>query len=179
MTKLADNQIKHMVERFLGWRLPESFNPDAGISFKSEFNEHTAHPMKHEPTGTNLFDYGQAEEMIRHMLEGLPEAGIGVVNRTDIVERLRYTANINAARFGDERHAWVSELREAALAIEQARHAAKETVTREDAEVIRSLMEELYLEGLLEQEEERAFLTLCTAFGFGRPVRLSTPEASS
>jgi hypothetical protein len=68
---MTEDQIKHMVSRFLGWRLPVNFRPDAGISFKAEFNEHTAHPMKHEPTGTNLFDAAQAEAMVRHMLEGL------------------------------------------------------------------------------------------------------------
>ena len=70
--KLSDEQIKHMVERFLRWRLPEAFNPDGGISFQPMFNEHTAHPMKAEPTGTNLFDYGQATEMVRFMAEGMP-----------------------------------------------------------------------------------------------------------
>lgn len=30
----TEAQIKHMVERFLNWRLPENFNPDAGISFE-------------------------------------------------------------------------------------------------------------------------------------------------
>jgi hypothetical protein len=28
--------------------------------------------MKHEPTGTNLFDYTQAKAMINYLLEGLP-----------------------------------------------------------------------------------------------------------
>ena len=69
---MTDDQIKHMVERFLSWKLPADFNPDAGISFKAEFNEHTAHPMRHEPTGTSLFSYTQAEAMVRHMIEGLP-----------------------------------------------------------------------------------------------------------
>lgn len=69
---MSDEQIKHMVERFLSWKLPENFNPDGGISFKAEFNEHTPWPMMHEPSGTNLFDYTQAEAMVRHMLEGLP-----------------------------------------------------------------------------------------------------------
>lgn len=63
---------KYMVDRFLSWRLPENFNPDAGISFKKTFNEHTSHPMKHEPTGTNLFDVTQATAMVRYMLEGAP-----------------------------------------------------------------------------------------------------------
>ena len=67
-------QIKHMVERFLQWKLPENFNPDGGISFKKMFNEHTDHPMKHEPVGTNLFDYTQAEQMVRYIVDGLPSA---------------------------------------------------------------------------------------------------------
>lgn len=69
---MTDEQIKHMVDRFLQWRLPENFAPDAGISFKADFNENTAHPMKHEPVGTNLLDATQAEAMVRFMLEGLP-----------------------------------------------------------------------------------------------------------
>ncbi|MEI9428681.1 hypothetical protein [Mesorhizobium sp. Cs1299R1N3] len=74
---MQSSQIKHMVDRFLAWKLPENFNPDAGISFKAAFNENTAHPMRHEPSGTNLFDASQAEAMVRHMLEGMPE-GAGV-----------------------------------------------------------------------------------------------------
>ncbi len=70
---MTDAQIKHMVNRFLNWRLPENFNPDGGISFRATFNEHTDHPMKFEPTGTNLFDYRQAQEMVRYMIEGMPE----------------------------------------------------------------------------------------------------------
>jgi hypothetical protein len=68
---LTDEQIKHMVNRFLTWRLPENFNPDGGINFKPTFNEHTDHPMRHEPVGTNLFDATQAEEMVRYMVDGL------------------------------------------------------------------------------------------------------------
>lgn len=70
---MTPEQIKHMVDRFLSWKLPADFTPDAGISFRAEFNEHTTHPMKHEPTGTNLFDARQAEAMVRFMAEGVPE----------------------------------------------------------------------------------------------------------
>lgn len=70
---MTEDQIKHMVNRFLAWRLPESFSPDGGISFKRTFNEHTAHPMNHEPSGTNLFDFQQATAMVRHMIEGMPK----------------------------------------------------------------------------------------------------------
>jgi hypothetical protein len=69
---VTEDQIKYMVNRFLAWRLPENFSPDAGISFKREFNEHTAYPMKHQPSGTNLFDSTQADAMVRHMVDGMP-----------------------------------------------------------------------------------------------------------
>jgi hypothetical protein len=69
---LTEDQIKHMVDRFLGWKLPKNFNPDGGIIFEKTFNESTAHPMKHEPFGTNLFDAGQVDGMVRHMIEEMP-----------------------------------------------------------------------------------------------------------
>lgn len=70
---MTEAQIKHMVDRFLGWRLPENFNPDHGISFKKTFNDHLPTPPKNEPTGTNLFDATQATAMVRYMVEGFPE----------------------------------------------------------------------------------------------------------
>lgn len=69
---MRDNQIKHMVDRFLGWKLPENFNPDGGISFRKMSNENTPWPRKNEPVGTNLLDATQAEEMIRFIVEGMP-----------------------------------------------------------------------------------------------------------
>lgn len=68
---LTTEQVKHMVNRFLGWKLPADFTPDAGITFKASYNENTPYPAKHKPTGTNLFNARQAEEMVRHMLEGI------------------------------------------------------------------------------------------------------------
>lgn len=69
---MTEEQIKHMRDRFLGWRLPESFNPDGGISFKPTFNDHLPQPTKREPSGTNLFDATEADAMVRHMIEGMP-----------------------------------------------------------------------------------------------------------
>jgi len=79
ITELLDHgmshaQIKHVVDRFLGWRLPDDFHPDGGVSFKKTFNDHMPTPMKNEPIGTNIFDAQQATAMVRYMLEGLPEA---------------------------------------------------------------------------------------------------------
>lgn len=70
--KFTDEQINHMVERFLGWNLPDDFNPDAGISFKREYNENSPFgPSNHEPSGTNLFCYEQAKKMVIYMLDGI------------------------------------------------------------------------------------------------------------
>ncbi len=71
---MTEEQIKYMVSRFLQWKLPPDFRPDAGISFKAEFNENTEHPMRHEPVGTNLLSASQTKDMVRFMLEGLPPA---------------------------------------------------------------------------------------------------------
>lgn len=68
---IAEEQIRHMVNRFLQWKLPDTFNPDGGISFKRTCSEVTSHPMTREPVGTNLFDATQAEAMIRYLIEGI------------------------------------------------------------------------------------------------------------
>ena len=69
---MTDEQIKHMVDRFLRWRLPEDFNPDCGIDFAKTYNTFSGSPSKYEPVGTNLFSATQADAMVRYMLDGLP-----------------------------------------------------------------------------------------------------------
>lgn len=73
--EMTDDQIEHMVQRFLQWRLPENFNPDAGISFDPVQNKGTQYEYRHQPVGTNLLDYDQAKAMVRHMIEGMPKSG--------------------------------------------------------------------------------------------------------
>ena len=65
---MDEKQIKYMAERFLGWRLPDNFSPDGGVKF-----ERPANPALW-PSGTNVFDYNQAVEMVRHMVDGMPDA---------------------------------------------------------------------------------------------------------
>lgn len=69
---MTEDQIKHMVDRFLRWHLPENFAPDGGISFEPLANTGTAHEYRRRPVGTNLLDEGQADAMVRDMLDGLP-----------------------------------------------------------------------------------------------------------
>ena len=71
---MTEEQIKHMVNRFLGWRLPKPWNPDNGITFAPIGNKgHPTAEYRREPMGTNLFDATQAEAMVRYMLEGMKE----------------------------------------------------------------------------------------------------------
>lgn len=62
--------ITEMVNRFLSWKLPKHFHPDAGISFKpSKPYEGDEYGNSWWPTGTNLFTADQARQMIEHMLK--------------------------------------------------------------------------------------------------------------
>ena len=69
---MTESQIKHMVSRFLAWKLPANFNPDGGVAFSPVSNAGTPYENLYEPSGTNLLDAVQAEAMVRHILEGLP-----------------------------------------------------------------------------------------------------------
>lgn len=63
---MNEEQIKHMVNKFLSWKLPEDFNPDAGIGFDR------SKVFGMYPIGTNLLDATQATEMVKHMIKDLP-----------------------------------------------------------------------------------------------------------
>lgn len=68
--RASQPDITEMVNRFLGWRLPEDFYPDCFVNFESE----RAKRRGSWPMGTNLFHAGQAKAMIEHMLAGALEA---------------------------------------------------------------------------------------------------------
>ena len=65
------DHIKQMVNRFLAWRLPSDFVPDNGISFKQVVYQGMSpeNQAAHWPVGTNLFNYTQAEAMVRHLIQ--------------------------------------------------------------------------------------------------------------
>lgn len=60
--ELAKPDIGEMTSRFLGWRLPDEFHPDAGVSFTAPENK------AWWPTGTNLLTYDQAKAMFEHVV---------------------------------------------------------------------------------------------------------------
>ena len=57
--------MNRAVLRFLRWKLPADFAPDAGISFKPG---HLTPSSPVWPTGTNLLTAAQASDMIRRVL---------------------------------------------------------------------------------------------------------------
>ncbi len=69
---MTDEQINHMVSRFLAWKLPADFNPDGGIHFERIANRGSEYEYRHEPSGTNLLNWTQAKAMIRHLVEDMP-----------------------------------------------------------------------------------------------------------
>lgn len=76
-TYMNEEQVKHMVNRFLGWKLPEDFRPDCGIHFDAmaakKLNPNNA---KYQPYGTSLFNYAQAEAMVRYMIAAMPRTEV-------------------------------------------------------------------------------------------------------
>ena len=61
---------KLMVDRFLRWKLPLGFAPDAGIKFDKPSYMALGDDM---PTGTNLFSADQAAAMVRFMITGMTQ----------------------------------------------------------------------------------------------------------
>lgn len=97
----CEDQIKHMVDRFLSWKLPEHFNPDGGINFDADAAiKLNPRNRKYEPVGTNLFSATQADAMVRYMIEGLlppaPQA-----TKKSYIKPLRTIVEIDA-RYADQ-----------------------------------------------------------------------------
>jgi hypothetical protein len=75
---------EEMVNRFLGWRLPEDFYPDGGVSFAREVNG-GPRPRDWWPTGTNLLTAEQARAMLAHVIAAAPNPAA----RADELAKLR------------------------------------------------------------------------------------------
>lgn len=78
-----------MVDRFLGWKLPNDFAPDAGISLNRTYVDNFG-----MPTGTNLLHAGQAKEMLQHVVGGAPVLpALGLLTFCVIVLKNGYTVH--------------------------------------------------------------------------------------
>jgi len=98
---LNNAQIKHMVDRFLRWRLPENFTPDCGIHFDADAAK-KLNPVNHQykPVGTNLFDATQAEAMVRNMVEGIPDGEIERLHKIEAAAMALSTAMVESEAEG-------------------------------------------------------------------------------
>lgn len=64
---MSNPDIAAMVNRFLGWKLPDTFNPDCGISFDGRIADGW-NKNKQWPIGTNLFTADEAKAMFEYVL---------------------------------------------------------------------------------------------------------------
>ena len=102
--------VPHLAARFLSWKLPPDFHPDAGISFAPDYNNGTPQGGRHEPTGTNLLNAEQAFAMVRHLLDhpafsaalsALPRADDGLEGLlAKALRRLAYWAQTSGGTAG-------------------------------------------------------------------------------
>jgi|SRR3982750_46577 len=72
-TETKTGGLDAMVSRFLGWKLPQDFAPDAGISFTPP-DSRMDPPMQQScwPIGTNLLTAIQARAMLEHVVCAAP-----------------------------------------------------------------------------------------------------------
>ncbi len=82
---MTKEQIDQMVNAFLCWKIPQTFNPDCHISFAPKPDYHGNPPTW--PVGTNLFSYTEAKAMVEHMVAALtPPPTPDAVALVDAVE---------------------------------------------------------------------------------------------
>lgn len=72
MPAFDKKQMDAMVNRFLGWKLPVTFSPDAGVSFRPTgymMSREESHSKGWWPMGTNLLNADEARAMLEHVLD--------------------------------------------------------------------------------------------------------------
>lgn len=74
--------VNRMVDRFLGWKLPEDFGPDAGISFDRSYSAKWGMPV-----GTNLLTADQAKAMFEYCLAYLSPADAAPVDAKPVIKQ--------------------------------------------------------------------------------------------
>lgn len=76
-----------MVNRFLGWKLPESFGPDCFVHFDRE----RATKNQSWPIGTNLLNADEARAMLEHVLDVtfIPDWSLLEATQSSLREHMR------------------------------------------------------------------------------------------
>jgi hypothetical protein len=84
---MIDNEkiIKAAVDKFLGWQLPDGFQPDGGIDFTRHAQGFDGVSYERKPVGTNLFSADQAKAMFEYCLnDALQQCRVTI--RNEILE---------------------------------------------------------------------------------------------
>lgn len=136
--------IKKMVDRFLGWKLPMDFAPDGGISFKPPVNP------EWWPVGTHLLNAEQAKAMFEHALADASAAPVSAGLSDDLLRRCEAEVkhvidccdNEKVPFAGDETHELLRDILAArALASRLSQRVAEDA---KDAERYRVLRDDKY-----------------------------------
>ena len=97
-----EDKYELMVCRFLGWKLPPNFCPDAGVSFAPA--PYQLPEGRHWPSGTNLLTAGQALQMFKHCVEDIQSAAAldVLAERRRQIEKEGYDPTHDDAHVNDE-----------------------------------------------------------------------------
>lgn len=110
--KMTEEQIQYMVNRFLGWKLPDLWHPDGGIEFDADkYKKMDSRNLRCEPFGTNLFSATEAYEMISYMLEGMPNKNIELLSEDVAIKIMRNAYHENNDKTDDPFQSWKAAYR--------------------------------------------------------------------
>jgi hypothetical protein len=98
---MTEDQIKYMAARFCGWKLPDNFNPDNGITFERFGNKGTPFQFERDPSGTNLLCFEQAKEMVKYLIEGMPKSAHEAEIRNQALEEAAQFLIDNECNYAD------------------------------------------------------------------------------
>ena len=124
------SRVEEMVNRFLGWSLPEDFNPDCGIRFEP-VNPFDGHRFK--PIGTNLFSATQAKAMVEYMLSTQPRAEVEASEGMTLAELRQELRVPDGMTYLMQLHPWVAEYIDRLEALALLARAPREESGRCDA----------------------------------------------
>jgi len=94
-TTMPNEVMTALVSRFLCWKLPKDFCPDAGITFERKVNGKDREDAW-GPVGTNLFTAEQAKEMFNACFSGLLFQELPLIDENEITQLRAEVDNLNA-----------------------------------------------------------------------------------
>lgn len=138
-----------MVSRFLGWKLPEHFAPDCGVTFYPS----VARTIQSWPTGTNLLTADQARAMLEHVLGTVADGAIKVpyieLTPAEIqsgLDRVRWAETLikQLPEWHDGRNSWLLN-----YGSDKAERQAEWAKRNQDSALARAIETKIYPDGTI------------------------------